>query len=210
MSWTRLFSRLLLITLPLTRCYAIEVPSKIYGVNLGSWYDAFSFHIIQTSEYTSMIEGWLLNLGWCLKVYSSVSLYPLIYSRACSSRMAWYGRARLWRLFSMYSLRIVSPYPDIWILRSNISISAYAQAYPDTVDATFANHWLVASHIFFNFQLTWHVNYRTTWFTQEDVDTLSAAGINTVRIPVCVCLSSLKSGYSHLLTFSLGTGLWSP
>ncbi|KAG1908090.1 glycoside hydrolase family 5 protein [Suillus fuscotomentosus] len=43
--------------------------------------------------------------------------------------------------------------------------SAFAQAYPDTVNATFAQHW-------------------DTWFTQSDVDTLKAAGINTVRIPL--------------------------
>ncbi|KAG2364647.1 hypothetical protein BDR07DRAFT_1279240 [Suillus spraguei] len=43
--------------------------------------------------------------------------------------------------------------------------SAFAQAYPNTVNATFAQHW-------------------ATWFTQSDVDTLKAAGINTVRIPL--------------------------
>ncbi|KAJ8583531.1 glycoside hydrolase family 5 protein [Rhizopogon salebrosus TDB-379] len=41
---------------------------------------------------------------------------------------------------------------------------AYAKAYPDTVDATFANHW-------------------DTWFTQDDIDSLKAAGINTIRVP---------------------------
>ncbi|KAG2137638.1 glycoside hydrolase family 5 protein [Suillus cothurnatus] len=43
--------------------------------------------------------------------------------------------------------------------------SSFAQAYPNTVDATFAQHW-------------------STWFTQSDVNTLQAAGINTVRIPL--------------------------
>ncbi|KAG2072418.1 glycoside hydrolase family 5 protein [Suillus decipiens] len=43
--------------------------------------------------------------------------------------------------------------------------SAFAQAYPNTVNATFAQHW-------------------ATWFTQSDVDTLKTAGINTVRIPL--------------------------
>ncbi|KAG1863532.1 glycoside hydrolase family 5 protein [Suillus subalutaceus] len=43
--------------------------------------------------------------------------------------------------------------------------SSFARAYPDTVDATFAQHW-------------------DTWFTQSDVSTLKAAGINTVRIPL--------------------------
>ncbi|KII86046.1 glycoside hydrolase family 5 protein [Plicaturopsis crispa FD-325 SS-3] len=42
---------------------------------------------------------------------------------------------------------------------------AFAEAYPDTVDDTFAQHW-------------------STWFTQADVDALQAAGINTVRIPL--------------------------
>ncbi|KIP07427.1 glycoside hydrolase family 5 protein [Phlebiopsis gigantea 11061_1 CR5-6] len=42
---------------------------------------------------------------------------------------------------------------------------AFAQAYPDTVDQIFAKHW-------------------ETWFNQDDVDQLVAAGINTVRIPL--------------------------
>ncbi|KAF9038600.1 glycoside hydrolase family 5 protein [Panaeolus papilionaceus] len=42
---------------------------------------------------------------------------------------------------------------------------AFAQAYPDTVDAKFKTHW-------------------TTWFTQSDVNDLVDAGINTVRIPL--------------------------
>lgn len=43
--------------------------------------------------------------------------------------------------------------------------SSFAKAYPDTVDTTFAQHW-------------------DTWFTQDDVNTLKAAGINTVRVPL--------------------------
>ncbi|KAG1830478.1 glycoside hydrolase family 5 protein, partial [Suillus subalutaceus] len=43
--------------------------------------------------------------------------------------------------------------------------SSFARAYPDTVDAEFAQHW-------------------DTWFTQDDVNTLKAAGINTVRVPL--------------------------
>ncbi|KAH7918462.1 glycoside hydrolase [Leucogyrophana mollusca] len=42
---------------------------------------------------------------------------------------------------------------------------SFARAYPSTVDAKFAKHW-------------------DTWFTQDDVDQLKAAGINTVRIPL--------------------------
>ncbi|KAI0343318.1 glycoside hydrolase family 5 protein [Trametopsis cervina] len=42
---------------------------------------------------------------------------------------------------------------------------AYAQAYPKTVDQAFAKHW-------------------DTWFTQDIVSQLKAAGINTVRIPL--------------------------
>jgi len=45
------------------------------------------------------------------------------------------------------------------------SESAFAKAYPDTVDTIFAKHW-------------------DTWFTQDDVNTLKAAGINTVRVPL--------------------------
>ncbi|KAI9464641.1 glycoside hydrolase family 5 protein [Boletus coccyginus] len=43
--------------------------------------------------------------------------------------------------------------------------SAFAEAYPDTVDEKFAQHW-------------------DTWFTQSHVDQLAAAGINTVRVPL--------------------------
>ncbi|KAJ7725264.1 glycoside hydrolase [Mycena olivaceomarginata] len=43
--------------------------------------------------------------------------------------------------------------------------SAFAQAYPDTVDKIFEGHW-------------------SSWFNQTDVDALVAAGINTVRIPL--------------------------
>ncbi|KAH9968445.1 glycoside hydrolase superfamily [Lactifluus volemus] len=42
---------------------------------------------------------------------------------------------------------------------------AFAAAYPDTVDGKFAEHW-------------------STWFTQDDVNILKGAGINTVRIPL--------------------------
>ncbi|KAJ3551313.1 hypothetical protein NM688_g4777 [Phlebia brevispora] len=42
---------------------------------------------------------------------------------------------------------------------------AFAQAYPKTVDATFKQHW-------------------ETWFTQDDVNQIAAAGLNTVRIPL--------------------------
>ncbi|KAL4065700.1 glycoside hydrolase family 5 protein [Scleroderma yunnanense] len=42
---------------------------------------------------------------------------------------------------------------------------ALAKAYPDTVDGVFAQHW-------------------DTWFTQNDVNTLKDAGINTVRLPL--------------------------
>ncbi|KAJ6561094.1 glycoside hydrolase family 5 protein [Mycena vulgaris] len=42
---------------------------------------------------------------------------------------------------------------------------AFAQAYPKTVDKIFAGHW-------------------SSWFNQDDVDGLVAAGINTVRIPL--------------------------
>ncbi|KIL57356.1 glycoside hydrolase family 5 protein [Amanita muscaria Koide BX008] len=45
------------------------------------------------------------------------------------------------------------------------SESAFAKAYPDTVDEKFNEHW-------------------SSWFTQSDVDQLVAAGINTVRIPL--------------------------
>jgi aryl-phospho-beta-D-glucosidase BglC (GH1 family) len=43
--------------------------------------------------------------------------------------------------------------------------SAFAKAYPDTVDAKFQEHW-------------------KRWFSQADVKKLKQSGINTVRIPV--------------------------
>jgi len=42
---------------------------------------------------------------------------------------------------------------------------SFAKAYPDTVDEKFNQHW-------------------TTWFTQDDVNTMVQYGINTVRIPL--------------------------
>lgn len=42
---------------------------------------------------------------------------------------------------------------------------AFAEAYPDTVDEKFEEHW-------------------NTWFTQDDVNELKGLGINTVRIPL--------------------------
>ncbi|THH28373.1 hypothetical protein EUX98_g5821 [Antrodiella citrinella] len=42
---------------------------------------------------------------------------------------------------------------------------AFAQAYPKTVDQIFNKHW-------------------STWFTQDDVNQIKAAGMNTVRIPL--------------------------
>lgn len=45
------------------------------------------------------------------------------------------------------------------------SESALVAAFPDTADAKFAQHW-------------------ATWFTQDDVNALKAAGINTVRLPL--------------------------
>ncbi|KAH0836816.1 glycoside hydrolase family 5 protein [Lanmaoa asiatica] len=43
--------------------------------------------------------------------------------------------------------------------------SAFAKAYPNTVDGKFAQHW-------------------DTWFTESHVDQLKEAGINTVRVPL--------------------------
>ena len=61
-------------------------------------------------------------------------------------------------------------------------VSAFAKAYPDTVDQTFAKHWYVtplsACRTLSYFAL------RSTWFTQKHVKQLQNYGINTVRIPV--------------------------
>jgi aryl-phospho-beta-D-glucosidase BglC (GH1 family) len=50
---------------------------------------------------------------------------------------------------------------------------ALAAAYPDDVDERFAVHW-------------------STWFTQDDVNNLKDAGINTVRLPVNMLFVSTR------------------
>ncbi|KAG2353770.1 glycoside hydrolase family 5 protein [Suillus spraguei] len=52
--------------------------------------------------------------------------------------------------------------PQEWLDMGGESL---AKAYPDTVDTKFAQHW-------------------DTWFTRDNVNTLKAAGINTVRVPL--------------------------
>ncbi|KAJ7708852.1 glycoside hydrolase family 5 protein [Mycena rosella] len=86
------------------------LPSKIYGVNLGSWL---------------VLESWMLPQEW-LNMGGQINC-------DCSTCIG--------------------------------SEFALAQAHPKTVDATFAQHW-------------------SSWFNQDDVDGLVAAGINTVRIPL--------------------------
>ncbi|KAF9068441.1 glycoside hydrolase superfamily [Rhodocollybia butyracea] len=86
------------------------MPSKIYGVNLGSWL---------------VLEAWMLPQEWLNMGGESCS--------TCSSCIA-------------------SEFP-------------FAQAFPDTVDEIFAEHW-------------------NTWFNQTDVDTIQELGLNTVRIPM--------------------------
>ncbi|KAJ6605838.1 glycoside hydrolase family 5 protein [Mycena sp. CBHHK59/15] len=86
------------------------LPSKIYGVNLGSWL---------------VLEPWMLPQEW-LDMGGQ-------HCTDCSTCIA--------------------------------SEFAFAQAYPKTVDETFKGHW-------------------ESWFNQDDVDALVAAGINTVRIPL--------------------------
>ncbi|EGN97012.1 glycoside hydrolase family 5 protein [Serpula lacrymans var. lacrymans S7.3] len=86
------------------------MPSKIYGVNLGSWL---------------VLESWMLPQGWLDMGGQSCS--------DCSTCIA--------------------------------TESSFAKAYPDTVNEKFAQHW-------------------DTWFTQDDVNQLKAAGINTVRVPL--------------------------
>ncbi|KAH9964398.1 glycoside hydrolase family 5 protein [Russula compacta] len=85
-------------------------PSKIYGVNLGSWL---------------VLEPWMLPEEWERMGGEQCD--------QCSSCIA--------------------------------SEFALAAAYPDDVDERFAGHW-------------------STWFTQDDVDQLQAARINTVRVPL--------------------------
>ncbi|KAH7918458.1 glycoside hydrolase family 5 protein [Leucogyrophana mollusca] len=94
----------------LCKAWAASRPSKIYGVNLGSWL---------------VLESWMLPQEWLDMGGQSCS--------DCSSCIA--------------------------------TESSFAKAYPDTVDATFAQHW-------------------DTWFTQDHVNQLKAAGINTVRVPL--------------------------
>ncbi|KAF5379499.1 hypothetical protein D9615_006486 [Tricholomella constricta] len=85
-------------------------PTKIYGVNLGSWL---------------LIEPWMLPAEWLAMGGQEC--------RDCSKCIA--------------------------------SEFAFAKAFPNTVDATFNDHW-------------------NTWFTQSDVDQFVDLGLNTVRIPL--------------------------
>ncbi|TFK39672.1 glycoside hydrolase family 5 protein [Crucibulum laeve] len=86
------------------------LPSKIYGVNLGSWL---------------VLEAWMLPAEWVDMGGQQCD--------DCSTCIA--------------------------------SEFAFAQAFPNTVDAKFDQHW-------------------SSWFNQPDVDALVKAGINTVRIPL--------------------------
>ncbi|EIN06302.1 glycoside hydrolase family 5 protein [Punctularia strigosozonata HHB-11173 SS5] len=85
-------------------------PSKIYGVNLGSWL---------------VLESWMLPQEW-LDMGGELNC-------DCSTCIG--------------------------------SEFNFVKAYPDTADAIFDKHW-------------------STWFTQDDVNILAGAGINTVRIPL--------------------------
>ncbi|KAI9509114.1 glycoside hydrolase family 5 protein [Russula earlei] len=93
-----------------TAAQANAPPSKIYGVNLGSWL---------------LLEPWMLPNEW-----------ERMGGQTCAD----------------CSTCIASEF-------------ALAAAYPDDVDERFAGHW-------------------STWFTQQDVNQLQDAGINTVRIPL--------------------------
>jgi len=87
------------------------LPSKIYGVNLGSWL---------------VLEPWMLPDEW-------TEMGGQLCTNDCTKCIS--------------------------------TEFAFVQAYPDTADAKFKEHW-------------------ETWFTQEHVDKLKCAGINTVRIPL--------------------------
>ncbi|KAJ7132293.1 glycoside hydrolase family 5 protein [Mycena epipterygia] len=86
------------------------LPSKIYGVNLGSWL---------------VLESWMLPQEWLDMGGQQCD--------DCSTCIA--------------------------------TEFAFAQAFPKTVDKIFNGHW-------------------SSWFNQDDVNGLVAAGINTVRIPL--------------------------
>ncbi|KAK0466792.1 glycoside hydrolase family 5 protein [Desarmillaria tabescens] len=86
------------------------MPSKVYGVNLGSWL---------------VLESWMLPQEWINMGGQQCN--------DCSQCIA--------------------------------TEFEFARAYPDTVDAKFAEHW-------------------SSWFNQSDVNDLVEAGINTVRIPL--------------------------
>ncbi|KAJ7777399.1 glycoside hydrolase family 5 protein [Mycena metata] len=105
---TAIFSFLFLVVSALGSLPGL--PSKIYGVNLGSWL---------------VLESWMLPQEWLDMGGESCDV--------CSTCIA--------------------------------TEFAFAQAFPDTVDAIFNKHW-------------------TTWFTQADINALVAAGINTVRVPL--------------------------
>ncbi|OAX32094.1 glycoside hydrolase, partial [Rhizopogon vinicolor AM-OR11-026] len=90
---------------------------------------------------------------------------------------AWDGTSKIYGV-NLGSWLVLEPWmlPQAWLKMGGQSCAAacatciatessFAKAYPDTVDAKFAEHW-------------------DTWFTKDDVEALTAAGINTVRVPL--------------------------
>ncbi|KAH9169471.1 glycoside hydrolase family 5 protein [Lactarius sanguifluus] len=61
---------------------------------------------------------------------------------------------------------------------------ALVAADPDNADKKFAGHWYRCFLVGFSATELITSSSRATWFTKDDVNTLKAAGINTIRVPL--------------------------
>ncbi|KAH9166732.1 family 5 hypothetical beta glucosidase from glycoside dehydrogenase [Lactarius sanguifluus] len=61
---------------------------------------------------------------------------------------------------------------------------ALVAADPDNADKKFAGHWYRCFLVGFSATELMTSSSRATWFTKDDVNTLKAAGINTIRVPL--------------------------
>src|SRR6267142_1537892 len=141
-----------------------------------------------TFFFRLLLEPWMLPQGFHPSFLAFI-IPKCSRTYARSTRMGEYGRPKVRRrLFKMHRLGIVSfthLTPPASSSGANLHISALAAAYPDDVDQRFAKHWYGchpclchARHI----SLT--SSKRSTWFTQDDVNQIQQAKLNTVRVPV--------------------------
>lgn len=147
-----------------------------------------------------LLEAWMLPAGTLIPQTHS------LHEKLIWTRMACNGWTAMWWLFDMYcywivniTFKFLSKIPPL----NQFTIrSAFAKAFPETVDEKFNEHWYLAS-----FSILHTLNIvlisRSTWFNQTDVDALKGVGINTVRVPVRsrnfhLCDEGLQSSFAQL------------